>query len=272
MTSHYQLISKAINYLSTHRGNHDDLNSLATYLNLSPSHCQKLFQQWVGLSPKQFSQFLNRQSAIQKLRQGESVLNAALESGLSGPGRLHDLALHWDAMTPGQIKRHGEGLVIKYGFTDTPLGEILIANTKRGICHLAFVCEQRQDSINELIELWPNACTEYQPLAAEQYRSQLFKSHPKLTLHIIGTPFQHKVWEALMKIPYQHLCSYQTIARLIEQPTATRAVASAVARNPIGLLIPCHRVIRQSGDFGDYHWGSERKLALLATEQANGNQ
>ncbi|BFM14297.1 methylated-DNA--[protein]-cysteine S-methyltransferase [Maricurvus nonylphenolicus] len=267
-SENYHKIALAICYIRDHLQQQPSLEQIATHIGLSPHYTQRLFQQWAGLSPKAFLQFLTRQSCLTRLSEGEDVLNTSLASGLSSPSRLHDLCLHWDAMTPGSVRRKGQGLHIEYSWQPTLIGRALLATTDRGLCYLDF--SEQDCGEAELLQRWPNASfqhSHHNP-AHQKIASQLFLPHRELQLHIIGSPFQHKVWEALIRLPAGQLTSYGQLASAIGKTGASRAVGTAVAQNPIGLLIPCHRVIRQDGDIGNYHWGCERKAALLLHEQS----
>lgn len=269
MNSHrdYQRIARAIDFLQANRGQGTSLETLAAHINLSPHHCHKLFHRWAGITPKQFQQFFIKEAALKQLRQSQSVLDATLSCGLSSPGRLHDLMLHWEALTPGQHRNLGENLDIAFGFHATPYGQALLATSDKGICHLSFV-NDRERALIELQQRWPRARYRSKPGSTGQLIGNIFhhRGGRLLPLHIWGTPFQHKVWEALIKIPESELCSYSDIARAIDKPTATRAVASAIGQNNLAVIIPCHRVIRQSGELANYRWGRTRKQALLIKE------
>lgn len=265
-TQQYQAVARAIDYIYQQRQQQPTLNDIAAAIDLSPHYTQRLFQVWAGLSPRAFLQFLTRHDCLQRLRAGEDILSASLAAGLSSPSRLHDLCLHWDAMTPGSYKRQGQGLTIIYSWQETPIGQALIASTEHGLCYVDF--SETDQGEKELRARWPQADFLHTPQQHQGIGQQLFTPHPQLNLHIIGTPFQHKVWEALLRISPGQVSSYGGLAKAIGQPKASRAVGTAVAQNPLGLLIPCHRVIRRTGDIGDYHWGQTRKACLLLREQA----
>lgn len=238
---------------------------------MSSSHFQRVFAEWAGVSPKRFGQFVQRQRLQQLLRQAPDVLNLSDAVGLSGPGRLHDLVVTCDAVTPGELLRGGEQVQIEYGVAETPFGEALIGVTARGICHWHFVDAEETDPLARLGAHWPGAQLSENPARINALVAQAFApgDRPR-PLHLLlrGSNFQIKVWQALLAIPSGQLATYSDIARLVQAPRAARAVGSAVARNQVGWLIPCHRVIRSSGDVGEYRWGSDRKLALLGWEQA----
>jgi AraC family transcriptional regulator of adaptative response/methylated-DNA-[protein]-cysteine methyltransferase len=273
--SDYALIRKAVAFLSQQRLEQPSLDALATELRLSPAHCQKLFKRWCGLSPKEFVQAVTHDHARNLLDGAASVLEAAHEVGLSGAGRLHDLFVSHEAMTPGDYKRRGEGLSIDYGFHSSPFGEALIMATGRGLAGLAFVNEDvnqgRAEVLEDMMRRWPRARFQVDEYRTTRIAKQIF--NPKewtvdrpIRLVMIGTDFEVRVWETLLKIPMGRAVSYTDIARHIGQPTASRAVGSAVGRNPISFVVPCHRVLRGDGSLGGYHWGLTRKQALIGWE------
>jgi len=267
----YARIARAIRYLETHRLEQPGLAELGAQVGFSESHLQREFSAWAGVSPKQFLQYLTKENAKRRLRD-ESVMQAALGSGLSGSGRLHDLMINCEGMTPGEYRARGRGLIIHYGMHSTPFGECLLATTERGVCKLAFfdTDAQRDEIENELRDEWAAAVIEHDQDATAGIARQVFDpcAPGSLRLLLRGSPFQLRVWEALLSIPEGRLASYQQVATRVERPSAVRAVASAIARNDIGYLIPCHRVIRGTGEFGQYRWGSERKQALIGWEAA----
>jgi AraC family transcriptional regulator of adaptative response/methylated-DNA-[protein]-cysteine methyltransferase len=228
----------------------------------------------VGVSPKRFLQFITKEHAKQLLVQSASVLDTAYQVGLSSPGRLHDLFITWEAVTPGEYKQRGEGLTITYGFHPTPFGEILLGSTERGICSLSFIMPSgRTAALQALRKNWPKAMLVDAPEATEPLISGIFgltASHPRNPLHIYlsGSNFQLKVWEALLRIPPGSVVSYRDIAAHLGDPHASRAVGNALGHNPVPVLIPCHRVITSLGEFGNYHYGEARKIALLGWEMA----
>ena len=271
-TSDAKRIADAIMYLERHYRAQPSLDEVAAAVGLSPYHFQRLFRRWAGVSPKRFLQFLTIESARAALSEGRSVLESSYDAGLSGPSRLHDLFVTFDAVTPGEFKAGGSGLVIEYGFVDTPFGDGFLAQTERGICGLAFVGGGgRRQAIEDFQTDWTGAVLRSAPGRAAATARRIFqpgRAVDRLMVDLRGTNFQIKVWEALLRIPPGSLVSYGDIAAAIDRPTAYRAVASAVARNPVAFLIPCHRVIRQSGRFGEYRWGAERKKAMFAWESA----
>jgi AraC family transcriptional regulator of adaptative response/methylated-DNA-[protein]-cysteine methyltransferase len=267
MKADYERIALAIRYLDAEALEQPRLSDVAAEVGLSEFHFQKLFQRWAGVSPKRFLQHGASVRAIELLRRKSSTLDASLQAGLSGPGRLHDLTLQMIAMTPGEIQKLGQGLRIEYGFEATPFGEALIASTHRGLCHLSF-SESREEGLRDLARQWP-AATLVPAETLRKVSAAIFdplSSGGSLALCVRGTNFQVRVWEALLKIPEGRLTTYGDLARSIGSPGASRAVGSAVGDNPIAYLIPCHRVIRSTGAFGQYRWGAERKRAMIAYE------
>lgn len=269
----YERIERAIRYLEENYRQQPDLKELAHGAGLSEFHFQRLFRRWAGISPKRFLQYLTAGHAVRMLRESRSNLDAAYDAGLSGGGRLHDLLVNFHAVTPGELKRAGAGLTIQYGFHPSPFGECLIGVTARGVCHLGFVPpESRRTELAELTTEWPRARFEEASRVTAPIARRLFTrgngQAPGIDLHVPGTNFQIKVWAALLRIPPGSVASYEDIARRIRAPRAVRAVANAIAHNPVAWLIPCHRVIRKSGALGGYRWGETRKKALLAWETA----
>lgn len=269
---HYRAFATAIEHLVQNWSEQPSLEDLAAVAGFSPFHFQRLFTRWAGISPKRFVQFLTLDHAKRLLAENHSVLDAALDVGLSGPSRLHDLFVACEAITPGEYKALGDGLTIRWGFHDTPLGRVLIGTTDRGICWLSFAEDpDGADAWAEFTAEWPAARLVEDPDATEPMVAQALgwaKAEGPTRLLLRGTNFQVKVWEALLRIPAGAVVSYEDVARAIGQPTALRAVGRAVGRNPICLLIPCHRVIQKSGVIHNYRYGVPRKKALLAWEQA----
>lgn len=268
----YQRIAKAIAFIRQHHLSQPDLITVAQHIGLSEYHFQKLFTQWVGISPKRFLQYLTLEYAKSKIARTKSLLDLTLDVGLSSPGRLHDLFVNLEAMSPGEYKAGGIGLEIHYGVHNTPFGKSLIAITARGICNLHFLDLANEQTPEQIIrQSWSNAeiirdRQTTQALCDRIFDSATFKKQQPLTLLVKGTNFQIQVWRALLKIPFGGITTYKTVAEMINRPTATRAVGNAVGKNPIGYLIPCHRVIRGSGKLAGYRWGTERKTALLGWE------
>lgn len=270
MKSDYDVVEAAIRYLEQNFREQPELGAVAAHVGLSEAHFQRLFRRWAGISPKRFLQFLTAEHARVLLSESRSVLDVSYAVGLSGGGRLHDLMLNVVAATPGEVKNGGLGLQIRYGFHDSPFGESLVAMTDRGLCSLAFVQDDNRDHLlSEVQRRWPNAELTEAPVATRGVARAIFgDSGGEVTLFLKGTNFQIRVWEALLRVPAGHAVTYEDVARSIGYPTAMRAVGAAIGQNPIAYLIPCHRVLRKSGVFGEYHWGSTRKKALLGWESA----
>ena len=268
MNTRYEIIEKAIAYLEKSFRRQPELDELARHLSVSPFHLQRIFREWVGISPKRFLQFITIDHARNLLRQSRSLLGTALDSGLSGPGRLHDLFITVDAVTPGEYKEFGQGLQIDYGIHESPFGRCLLAVTGRGICALYFVDDQLLPRrLAELHSAWKNARIEMNQKRTGIMVEQIFSFKPRpLKVLLKGTNFQLKVWEALLHIPPGRVLAYEDIAGLINNPKAVRAVGTALARNPVSYLIPCHRVICKDGRFGHYGGGELRKKALIGWE------
>ncbi len=272
--SDYKRIEQAIAYLEEHALEQPSLDEVAEHIGLSSYHFQRLFKTWAGVSPKRFLQYLTIENAKKLLRDSVSVLDTALDVGLSGPSRLHDLFVSVEAMTPGEFKAQGKDLLISYGFHATPFGECLLAVTPRGICSLAFVePETRSIALGELRATWQESTLVEDQSAGREIIKQIFgqtrsKAQAPLKVLLKGTNFQVKVWEALLSIPEGTAVSYGSLAKAVGSPKAHRAVGTAAGHNPVGYLIPCHRVLRANGDIGGYHWGTARKRAILAREAA----
>lgn len=267
---HYRVIARALAHIHSCAPRQPPLDEIAAAAGLSPAHFQRVFSRWVGVSPKRYQQYLALDIARQLLGQRFTVLDTAAQAGLSGPGRLHDLFLRWEAMSPGDYARKGAGLTIRHGWFDSPYGPALLMATGRGICGIAFAAELGQDAaLADMTARWPKARFVADPHSLRRAADSLFGPQAgKARLHLIGAPFQIKVWEALLRIPEGHVTTYSEIARAIGQPRAVRAVGSAVGRNPLALLIPCHRVLRRDGALGGYHWGLGVKRAMLLREAA----
>lgn len=271
----YERVANVIRYLDRHHTEQPDLTELARGAGLSSFHFHRLFSAWAGVTPKDFLQCLTLQHVKTLLREGDSVLDAALNAGLSGPGRLHDLCVTLDAASPGEMKNGGAGMKIDYGFAETPFGEALIAETTRGICHLSFVEGQGRNGARDLVAAqWPNAKLHRADHRAEELSDRIFarspqgQSPPRLRAFVRGTPFQLRVWRALLSVPTGSLTTYGRLSATIGQPRAARAVGSAVGANPIAFVIPCHRVIRETGALGNYGGGRIRKRAIVGWEIA----
>jgi AraC family transcriptional regulator of adaptative response/methylated-DNA-[protein]-cysteine methyltransferase len=271
----YHRVARGIDYITTHYRDAPELADIAAAAHLSPFHFQRLFTAWAGVSPKSFTRYLGLAHARDALRHGRSsLLDAALECGLSGPGRLHDMFVGIEGMTPGEYARGGAGLTIRYAITDSLFGRLIIASTDRGICHMAFTTDDTA-GLDHLHHAFPEAAflsagddSMTLHTAAQAALAGDWSGPDAIRLHLHGTPFQMKVWEALLRIPRGALASYGDVAAAIGAPRASRAVASAIAANPVAVLIPCHRVIRQTGHFGGYAWGEGRKRALIGWEAA----
>jgi AraC family transcriptional regulator of adaptative response/methylated-DNA-[protein]-cysteine methyltransferase len=274
MSADYLRVEKAIKYLEENYQEQPSLKELADHLNMSSFHFQRMFKRWAGISPKRFLQFLTIEHAKKVLEQNRSLLEATYDSGLSSPGRLHDLFVSIEAMTPGEFKTKGMGLKITYGIHPTPFGECLLAVSERGICGLDFITDDSgKEAEVKLKSQWQEAMLNESKQRTKPYVDQIFAPSqddgtPPVSLFLKGTNFQIKVWEALLRIPPGSLCSYEDIAAHIGKPTAARAVGNAVGANPIAFIIPCHRVIRKIGVFGNYAHGSSRKKAMIGWEAA----
>ncbi len=271
----YQKIEEAIGYINQNFRQQPSLETIAEKVHLSPFHFQRLFTDWAGVSPKKFLQYLSVEYAKSILNDKQATLfDAAYETGLSSTGRLHDLFVKIEGMTPGEFKNGGENLNINYSYAQTPFGNVLIASTPKGICHIAFA-DDKNSAFDALKKSFPNAHY-HAILDLNQQNALLIFTHDwqklnQIKLHLKGTDFQLKVWESLLKIPLGRLSSYGNIAAQIQKPTASRAVGTAIGDNPVAFLIPCHRVIQSTGVFGQYHWGSSRKTAMIGWEAAQVN-
>jgi AraC family transcriptional regulator of adaptative response/methylated-DNA-[protein]-cysteine methyltransferase len=269
-----QVIAESIDYLVAHYQDKPDLEFLSRRAGYEVTHFQKLFKTHVGLSPKQLTQYMFARHARELLEGGRSTLEAAHESGLSGNGRLHDLFVAMEGVTPGQVQGRGQGLRITYGFAPSVLGEVMIAKTFRGVCWLGFlVDEKRDETIRRVKAHWPLAALVHEDGAIAEEAAQIFKiwrgqgeERKKLKLDLYGTNFQLQVWRALLQIPTGETVTYMDVAQQVGKPKASRAVGNAVGANPISLLIPCHRVIRATGIIDNYGWGSPRKKLILGCE------
>ncbi|OGW29680.1 MAG: 6-O-methylguanine DNA methyltransferase [Nitrospirae bacterium GWC2_57_13] len=266
----YLRVEKAILFLEKNARRRPELKEIARSANLSEYHFHRLFKRWAGISPKRFLQALTLERAKEALKSSGSLLDVTFEAGMSSPGRLHDLFVNIEAVTPDEFRKQGAGLKIRFGFHPSPFGECLVAVTDRGISSLAFVPQgDRTKVIREFKKQWKHAEVLEDRSATKPVADRIFgaaKTGELLTLHLKGTNFQLKVWQALLNIPRGAVASYEDIARKIGRPGAVRAVANAVAHNPVAFLIPCHRVIRKTGAIGGYRWGSQRKKAMLTWE------
>ncbi len=268
--ANYQRIAVAIEYIKSHFKEQPSLEELASVVGLSPSHFQRLFSDWAGVSPKKFIQYLSLDYAKQILKDNKaSLLDAAYETGLSGTSRLHDLFMNIESMTPGEFKNGGQDLLINYSFANSPFGKVTVASTTKGVCHLSF----EDDEVIALANLkshFPHASYQeakdtFQRNALNTFNSN-WENMNQIKLHLKGTEFQLKVWESLLKLPHASLATYGSIADNIDRPKASRAVGTAIGKNPVAFLIPCHRVIQKSGNLGGYMWGETRKSAIIGWE------
>jgi AraC family transcriptional regulator of adaptative response/methylated-DNA-[protein]-cysteine methyltransferase len=268
---HYRLMADALHWLCENQASQPNLEELATAVGLSPTYVQRLFQDWVGVSPKQFLKSLTKTQAIERLRNGETVLECALSSGLSGPGRLHDLLVTTVSTTPGEAKRKGHGVRMHHGYVVTPFGEALLAWTDRGISFLGFCQETgREHAWFEFTRQWPDTTLVEDNQRAEHKLTEIFSGTEgkPLKVWLRGSPFQLKIWEALLELPPGTHCTYGQLATLVGRNGAHRATGSAVGRNPVSWLIPCHRVINSLGGLGGYRWGLNTKQAIIGYEAA----
>jgi AraC family transcriptional regulator of adaptative response/methylated-DNA-[protein]-cysteine methyltransferase len=269
--TNYEKVAKAIEFINENYTQQPDLDEVAKQVHVSPFHFQRMFKEWAGVTPKKFLQYISVEHAKNLLKQDLSLSDVTFETGLSGTSRLHDLFISIEGMTPGEYKNGGEQLIINYSFAETPFGNIIVASTNKGICHLAFADDERK-ALSELKILFPNASFKQVVDTIQQNALFIFtqdwKNLDKIKLHLKGTPFQLKVWEALLKVPMGQLTTYSDIAASVGNEKASRAVGSAVGDNPVAFLIPCHRVIKSTGVIGQYHWGSTRKTAIIGWEVA----
>ncbi|MEM8980014.1 MAG: bifunctional helix-turn-helix domain-containing protein/methylated-DNA--[protein]-cysteine S-methyltransferase [Pseudomonadota bacterium] len=268
-TYHYGVMRRAIEIIDAQEGRLLSLEELAAELDMSRAHFQRLFSAWTGVSPKNLQQYLTLGHAKALLRDHFTTLDTAMSTGLSGSGRLHDLFVKWEAMSPGDYAQNGAGLEIAYGWFQSPFGETLAMGTDRGLCGLAFSQDcGREEAMRDMTSRWSQATYVEAPERLAKWVEASFAETGQTDLHLIGAPFQIKVWEALLSIPSGQVTTYSEIAQAIGNPKAVRAVGTAVGRNPISWLIPCHRALRKSGGLGGYHWGLPIKRAMLAYESA----
>ena len=270
---HYELMRRAIDLIDSEDGRGMTLEEIAAEMRMSPAHFQRIFSRWAGVSPKRYQQWLALDHARDLLATRHTTLETADRVGLSGSGRLHDLFVRWEAMSPGEYARGGAGLEILWGWFDSPFGPALVMGTRKGICGIGFAAETGAEAtMADMLSRWPNAAFVEDPAALAPLADQAFPREGSASeparLYLIGAPFQIKVWEALMRVPTGHVTTYSDIAHAIGRPAAVRAVGTAVGRNPISWLIPCHRALRKSGGLGGYHWGLPVKRAMLAWEAA----
>jgi AraC family transcriptional regulator of adaptative response/methylated-DNA-[protein]-cysteine methyltransferase len=268
----YNRIAEAIDYIKINFQQQPSLELVAEKVNMSPFHFQRLFTDWAGVSPKKFLQYISLEHAKQVLKNRRASLSdAAFETGLSGTGRLHDLFINIEGMTPGEFKNGGELLTINYSYAESPFGNIIVASTQKGICYMAFAADENA-GVQDLQSQFPNANFKQVVDMIQQNALYIFTRDwsklKEIKLHLKGTAFQLKVWETLLKIPLGDLSTYGAIAASIDKPKASRAVGTAIGDNPVAFLIPCHRVIQSGGAIGQYHWGSTRKAAIIGWEAA----
>lgn len=270
--SHFQLVEKAIQFLVAHQKKQPELDDLARALETSPFHLQRVFTEWAGISPKKFLQYLTTESLKKELESTRNLMEVADSVGLTTQSRVYDHMVNIEAVTPGEFRSRGKGLVIEYGIHRTPFGNLLIATTPRGICWAAFAAGTGEKEAAELERRWASATIRENSVATRTVADRMFShNHQRepLSLHIEGTNFQVRVWEALLKIPYGHVAGYADVAGSIGNHGATRAVGTAIAQNPVAYIIPCHRVIRSEGIIGNYHWNPGRKGAMIGLERVN---
>ena len=267
----YKRIAESIEFFRQNFKNQPSLEEAAEHVHLSSFHFQRMFQNWAGVTPKQFLQYLTVEHAKEMLKNnGATLFDTAFETGLSGTGRLHDLFIKIEGMTPGEYKNGGELLDINYSFAESPFGNIIVASTNKGICYMAFTDESHDAAFNELRSNFPNAT--YKQIVDSIQQNALFifgqdwRKLEKIKLHLKGTPFQIKIWETLLQVPAGGLTTYSELAKKSGYTGASRAVGTAIGNNPVAFLIPCHRVIKSTGEIGQYHWGSVRKNAMIGWE------
>jgi AraC family transcriptional regulator, regulatory protein of adaptative response / methylated-DNA-[protein]-cysteine methyltransferase len=268
----FQRIKQAIRFIRENFKEQPDLDEVAQEVHLSPFHFQRLFKEWAGVSPKKFLQFTSVEYAKRLLQEQHSLATVSFETGLSGTGRLHDLFIQIEGMTPGEYKQGGKNLHIYYSHAETIFGDVLIASTEKGICHISFIEKETESPESEIIKRFPASIIEQKTDLHQQQGLKIFRGDwsdlDSIKLHLKGTPFQIKVWNALLNIPAGSLRSYMSVAHEIGDAKASRAVGTAIGSNPIAFLIPCHRVIASAGDLGGYHWGIDRKSAIIGWEAA----
>ena len=268
-TYHYQTINRAITFIRSTLIQQPKLEQIAGSVGMSPYHFQRVFTEWVGMSPKRYQEYLTLGFSKELLQKRHTLLDVTLNMGLSGTSRLHDLFIKWEAMTPGEYALNGAGVEINWGFFNSPFGQMLAMATKRGLCGIGFVGESSKTVIfDDFKSRWPNAVYIENKVILKSLIETLVIGKGTINIHLIGAPFQIKVWEALMNIPTGFVTTYSDIAKAIDNKAAVRAVGTAVGKNPISWLIPCHRVLRKNGELGGYHWGIDLKTALLARESA----
>lgn len=269
----YDRVAKAIEFIKQNFKKQPNLDEVAEHIHLSPFHFQRLFTEWAGTSPKKFLQYISLEHAKKVLKGDKQItlFDTAYETGLSGTSRLHDLFINIEGMTPAEFQNGGQNLVIQYSFSESPFGNLIVASTRKGICHMAFNKDNFL-AFENLKSKFPNASFQQNLDTLQQNALFIFQNDwdklSEIKLHLKGTDFQLKVWEALLKIPMGQLATYGSIAQQIEKPNASRAVGTAIGSNPVAFLIPCHRVIQSTGTFGGYMWGNTRKTAIIGWEGA----
>lgn len=268
----YNRIAKAIDYIKEHFKEQPNLDEVASKVHLSPFHFQRLFSEWAGTTPKKFLQYISIEHAKKMLQEEQaSLFDTAFKTGLSGTGRLHDLFVSIEGMTPAEYKNGGKNLSVNYSFAESPFGNLIVASTPKGVCHMAFD-DDKEKALNNLKAKFPNAVFQRKSDLSQQNALFIFQNDwsklNEIKLHLKGTDFQLKVWETLLKIPMGQLSTYGGIAEQISNPKASRAVGTAIGSNPVAFLIPCHRVIQSSGNIGGYMWGDTRKIAIIGWESA----
>lgn len=267
----YRRIEAAIHFIAARQNSQPSLEEIAEHVHMSPFHFQRLFTRWAGISPKKFLQFLTLQYARERLREDLSLEEIAYEAGLSGTSRLHDLFINMEGMTPGQYKKSGKGITINYGFHLSPFGKyILAATSEQRICGLEFTGDEKE-AVDSLRQRWNESKLEHNPRFTSPLADELFSQGPETPLKLLvkGTPFQLKVWEALLKIPFGELVSYQAVSKHVGNPQGLQATGGAIGKNPVAYLIPCHRVVRKTGQINGYRWGLDRKSAMIGWEAAH---
>lgn len=267
----YERITKAILFIQEHFRNQPGLDDVAKHVHVSPYHFQRIFKRWAGVSPKKFLQYISVQHAKQMLKENMTLLDVSHETGLSGTGRLHDLFVTIEGMTPGEYKNGGQQLAINFSYAETPFGDVIVAATPKGVCHMAFI-ESELEGILRLRQQFPKASFTRKVDLLQQSALRVFtddwSNMERIKLHLMGTSFQLKVWETLLQIPRGRLSTYGAVGKNVGSPKASRAVGSAVGGNPVAYLIPCHRVIRSNGILGGYQWGNMRKTTIIGWEAA----
>ncbi len=268
----YKQIEKAIKYIDENFKEHPSIDEIAKNIGMSKFHFIRVFKEYVGVTPKQFLHSVTLNYAKEHIKQSKSILDSSLDIGLSSSSRLHELFVNLIGVTPKEWREKGKDVLITYGYGQTPFGEALIGFTDKGVCYLGFIDENKNEIFKRFNELWENANLHFDEKAACQYLENIFIKNKKYSLFVKGTNLQVNVWKALLNLPNGVVATYQDIANYLEKPKAARAVASAIGKNHIGYLIPCHRVIAKSGAMSGYRWGIERKKILIACESIQNNQ